>query len=1180
MNRLRSLILNRWFISAIGVIALSFLVWFGLGFVKFGENNTEASSSTRLIIIAIIWIIWLVINLTITIVNLKKNQGLVSDMEQEAKSEKPGSPDDDRASEEVAAISQRFNKALETLKKSKFKGKHGTRSLYQLPWYIIIGPPGSGKTTALINSGLHFPLEQEYGKDSIGGVGGTRNCDWWFTNEAVLIDTAGRYTTQDSHRVIDNTAWNKFLSMLKRYRKRRPINGVVLVVSMLELMSTSPEQQRQQAKTIRTRIDELQQELGIRFPIYMTFTKADLVAGFNEFFNTLSQAEREQVWGVSFESELAQTASQNLDTFKKRYQELVERLNERVLIKVHQERNPERRNLILNFPQQMESMSGIIHEFLDQIFSPHNYATTPMLRGVYFTSATQEGSPIDRMMSSVSASFNLDRKQSVAQANTGKSFFLTRLLNDVIFPESELVGVNRKVEKMTLWFRRGTYITMLIALVGSVVTWVGTATSSRSAMANVREDVNEYRQASSTNPNPSTSTQAADIIEPLYQASLVYDSNEHDWLNNLGMYDTNVDRAANNLYIDKVHNLFMPALAREFETTLDSLPASDGNLAKYLEVYLMFFDEQHQDKAHIKEFLTNHWQKLYPEDESKRQQLQRNLQIAFEQDPLIEENIYNKRIVENSQNKLRNIPLAERLYAALKVRPDMAQTFDIYRDIGSDSAKSFGLSDQDSVFFVPKLFTAQGYKDIDVSANSKLIKQLKEDLWVYGAVEDDPSVDLERVSEDLQRLYNNEYLLYWQNYLKRFNLQKFNSIRDAVTVLGKLSDPIYSPLLTVSDIAAENTDLVADQRRRIPSVSGIRAPVNNQVRAVGELAADELNKAIEKNNPPTPMDIYFSDLHKASFSGNDAPPLTRSYLDSIAQVHQFFVGLDGSPNTTQAAFDYAKQRFQSGSNDSIQNLYYEAEKAPEPYKSWMKNIADNSWSIVVANAQNQLNESWRLRVYSVYERALKDRYPLSKNASRDVALQDFNDFFGPSGQLEAFINEFVAPFANTSNWRQKSVNNRSIGLSQEAIRTFQNAQNIRKAFYSQGENAAFKFKVRADQLDRGVRLFTLEIGDFTYEYSHGPQVRRSAEWTGGEDTRARIIFEDLNQSSHEEQYEGDWSIFKLLDKSEIVDRPNSAEKLLRFNASGRTAEFVVIPEERTNPFDLTLLRSFKAPASL
>ena len=98
---------------------------------------------------------------------------------------------------------------------------------------MIIGPPGCGKTTALVNSGLQFPLADQFGMKAIQGVGGTRNCDWWFTNEAVLLDTAGRYTTQDSYQEVDSAAWQGFLELLKKHRRRRPINGVLVAVVKL-----------------------------------------------------------------------------------------------------------------------------------------------------------------------------------------------------------------------------------------------------------------------------------------------------------------------------------------------------------------------------------------------------------------------------------------------------------------------------------------------------------------------------------------------------------------------------------------------------------------------------------------------------------------------------------------------------------------------------------------------------------------------------------------------------------------------------------------------------------------------------------------------------------------------------------------------------------------------------------
>ena len=134
-------------------------------------------------------------------------------------------------SEEIGELRGKFKDAMKELRKSK----GGRRHLNDLPWYIMIGPPGAGKTTAIVNSGLQFPLADKLGKAAIGGVGGTRNCDWWFTNDAVLIDTAGRYTTQESDAEADNAAWLGFLGLLKKYRKRQPINGAIIAISLSDL---------------------------------------------------------------------------------------------------------------------------------------------------------------------------------------------------------------------------------------------------------------------------------------------------------------------------------------------------------------------------------------------------------------------------------------------------------------------------------------------------------------------------------------------------------------------------------------------------------------------------------------------------------------------------------------------------------------------------------------------------------------------------------------------------------------------------------------------------------------------------------------------------------------------------------------------------------------------------------
>ena len=124
------------------------------------------------------------------------------------------------ADAEGKAVAARMGEALATLKANSA----GRRDyLYNRPWYVIIGPPGAGKTTALLNSGLRFPLSDQ----SLKGVGGTRNLDFWFADEAVMVDTAGRYTTQDSDATADGQGWKSFLALLKRHRPLSPVNGLL-----------------------------------------------------------------------------------------------------------------------------------------------------------------------------------------------------------------------------------------------------------------------------------------------------------------------------------------------------------------------------------------------------------------------------------------------------------------------------------------------------------------------------------------------------------------------------------------------------------------------------------------------------------------------------------------------------------------------------------------------------------------------------------------------------------------------------------------------------------------------------------------------------------------------------------------------------------------------------------------
>ena len=336
---------------------------------------------------------------------------------------------------ELETISARFEEAATVLKRSQIE---------DLPWYVFIGPPGSGKTTALVHSGLRFIPPTAAGGAPVSGVGGTRNCDWWFTEEAVLLDTAGRYTTQESNSRTDAAAWHGFLALLKQHRPTPPLNGAFVAASVLDLMLWSKAERARFAAHVRMRVSELYAGLGARFPVYLLVTKTDLLAGFIEFFGDLDANERAQVWGSTFG--LDADPSFLKGPYGEQFAALEERLNAEMLARIHEERDLQRRAAIYRFPQQFRAVGPLLGDFLVQAFGTQVNHRPIQLRGVYFTSGTQEGNPIDRVLGALQRTFKLERGAAANRGNSGKSFFITRLLREVVFPESNLaVGEEAKL---------------------------------------------------------------------------------------------------------------------------------------------------------------------------------------------------------------------------------------------------------------------------------------------------------------------------------------------------------------------------------------------------------------------------------------------------------------------------------------------------------------------------------------------------------------------------------------------------------------------------------------------------------------------------------------------------------------------------------------------------------------
>ncbi|MCB1045315.1 MAG: hypothetical protein KDC35_20405 [Acidobacteria bacterium] len=323
----------------------------------------------------------------------------------------------------VSAMAQKWREANVNLKTAGL-------DMYTLPWYMLIGEPQSGKSTTLKFSGIKFPI----GMESISGGGGTRNCDWWFTEQAVILDTAGRLTFQEENAT-DAAEWNHFLNLLAKHRPYCPINGVMLVIPATSLLGDDAATRHMKARNISEKLLNIQRTLSIQFPVFVVITKADTIYGFTQFFNKLNVDQQREMFGWSSPS---LESGFNINTFDQSFGQLIERVDQikrRNLSRTHYSDDA---NKTFIFPEEFRALYQPLREYMSIIFEDSVYRAPMFFRGYYITSGMQEGQPI------ASACKALLKKGTVIpnleQVFTkSRAFFIRDFYTEKVFPEEGLV---------------------------------------------------------------------------------------------------------------------------------------------------------------------------------------------------------------------------------------------------------------------------------------------------------------------------------------------------------------------------------------------------------------------------------------------------------------------------------------------------------------------------------------------------------------------------------------------------------------------------------------------------------------------------------------------------------------------------------------------------------------------
>ncbi len=1167
LQRLKSKI----FITIFGFICLALLIWFGGPLLAIAGYEPLISMSARVICLLLIVIVWGAIKLTNKVKDKKQNEAMVNNLIHGESSAQDNTSDDVKG--EIDVLHKKMVQALDILKNTKFSDN---KNIYNLPWYIMIGPPGSGKTTAIHHSGLEYPLKDKMGIDMIEGVGGTRHCDWWFTNKAVLIDTAGRYTTQDSHSKRDSRAWQGFLGLLKKFRPLRPINGVIITMGMAELLNQTKTERNLHARAIKQRLQELQNQLNMTFPVYVLFSKSDLIAGFNEFFDDFSKEDCEQIWGVTFPLEVGEDEESIVSTFNKEFHHLLTNLNSRINIRLKNERDLDRRSSIYEFPKQLRLLQGAADDFLKEIFSPNAYEEAPLLRGVYLTSATQEGTPIDHLSSQISAGIKVQKKSVPIKHQ--RSYFIKRLLEDVIFPEKNLASINRQHDKQNVILRRSIIAFSSIVAVSFTYAWWSSYDWNSQLVDRTKTSIENYQEVTSGGlSSESDIITLTKGLSTLRNLPVGYANEEITDAHTLGLYQGDkFKQPATAAYKRALEAYLLPYLTKSLGREMQDNAMHLNYLYETLKTYLMLYQTDYYKEDNIKIWFSTYLDRNVSGviNTDIRTQLNEHLSTMLEMG--IRGSKYNEDLVARARQDLTMMPLVERAYQRLKsdFSDSSIPDFTLVDILSLDSLKAFTfLSGRKLSHGIPSLYTFNGFHGIFNIEKNGIVKRLIEDSWVYGddlrELDDNEKA---QIATQLEAKYIRDYIFYWEDFLSDLSIKPFNTFDEANVVTDALisSD---APIKSIITAVQKNVQLTKVQL----SQNGETAI------KIAKSASDVLFQSKKSKiarllpNDPIQVDI--------DLPGKDVELAFTDILSINLQELDDIQGTLRSINRTLSKVTSSRKYMNEGLEVKFSTLAgtlkEQIDNSPFPIFNWLNGIATQTKAFAKTNQNQRLNGIWQSSVFVEYQRAISRRYPFSRSSTREVRINDFTRFFGYDGTLDKFWNKYLDKYVDTSKkpWRFT----KDIGISQKILNVYQEVELIREAFFQPGQKQPMiGFSLEANSLDYNVSQFMLEIGGQKLSYRHGPTRKEEFFWPGPSvNSETRIVFTPPNGGrSINKKYVGEWSLFKFFDDLNNSRPETKKDGLLKIMLSGYKAEVKFVANSVNNPFGMVNLEQFSCPENL
>ncbi len=1036
------------------------------------------------------------------------------------------------------------------------------------PIFLLTGTKGSGKSQFLIYSTAIKPIDKSRtAKNDF--------FEWYESEHAVYIEPNQRLVFQEVSSS-DESLWNRFITEIIQHRPRRPFSGCLLFIDFEFLIVSEPDQVDYTLTALLERLKSISDMTSSAIPIYLMMSKLDKLDGFKEYINFSSLKNILEFLSIP----LKEAKGAIPDYFQDSYRNLVKIMESNALDSSANSNDVSEKQVVLSFPKQFELCQSEVSLVVERLCDINLGTYSLDLREVFFYSSLQGGRKYNLLAKSCSNYFNLPIIASKHTQLTETPYFTRFLVDSKILPESDFAGENKTYLKLIQRQSRLALLTSIVLLVGGGYFFVTTLNS------NLRV-INQLISLENTDQN----LQQQNFNQLLKLANKAVLPSFNAWISGTEAYDKEIlslnvsrlDEATNIAYqalLTEVANNLMPVIEKGYRLQLTKSQDEINHALPLLKGYLMLNDVSKRDIKFLRQQTLNALNKLSSDHlliKNTMSYLDAYFNTQFAPVTI------NMDIVRATRRNLLANSNVDLVYAGLlnqAIEIDLG-TLDLQRAVGFDFNNIFNHSQDKSRLIIDKVYTSTGFSTFYRPRVDLLSKQVISDNWVLGLsnhIIPTPQ-EQEAFKSSVRKKYTDDYISFWRNALSELKVRRYDNVGELTNAVDLISGP-SSPMTTILKQVYTNTQFspVGEKTALLSQVSPQLLEAVDSVSSVAEETVQPdylLMKRVEQA-------FHLLNQLQISETPNSPTPWDET-IAALSQVRTYMKDIADAPDPQMAALAAAQHRMSSTEADPIIRLKQIAQKSPEPVRSWLLGVVNQSWSVMISESSKGIQTLWYSNIYTKFKELGLNKYPFDLTATEEISVEDFELLFASGGLLDSFIQKNFAPFYDTNLWLPKEVEGETMPLSPELLVQLRNYNVIRDTLINKNTNLVnIPFSVKVIDLDSSAIRASLKISDTNINYYHGPSRIRDLQWPPQNgDFNISITIQDVTDEGkqHVLNKSGQWAIYRLLGES-VLTNTHDGSFFSDIKVSGRDLRIRFTPLTQKNPFTLAELFNFTLPQSI